>query len=320
MAFRSLSDILGTKYPFIQGGMANISNGEFAAAVSNAGAMGIIASGGFDVDGLREQISIARAATDKPFGINVMLKHPQCDEIAQLIVDERIPFITTGAGNPAKYVEMWKDAGSLVFPVVPSTALAQRMVKSGVDGVIAEGTESGGHVGDMTTMALVPQVVAGLDPDVPVVAAGGIATGAQFVAALALGACGAQVGTCLLVSEECPIHVNYKQAILDASDTDTLVTGRFAGSPVRQLKNHMTRAYLKEEKTGATREDLGHFMIGALRKAVYEGDTRDGSLIAGQVAGLLHEIRPLAVIFEDLYAQSQAALGQLDERAGIVLG
>lgn len=320
MGFKSLNDILGTKYPFIQGGMANISNGAFAAAVSEAGAMGVIASGGFDVDGLREQISIARSITDKPFGINLMLKHPQADEVAELIAAERIPFITTGAGNPAKYVELWKDAGSLVFPVVPSTALAQRMIKSGVDGVIAEGTESGGHVGEMATMALVPQVVAGVGPDVPVVAAGGIASGAQFIAALALGACGAQVGTCLLVSEECPIHDNYKQAIIDASDTDTLVTGRFAGSPVRQLKNHMSRAYLKEEKTGATREDLGHFMIGALRKAVYDGDTRDGSLIAGQVAGQMHEIRPLAVIFEDLYSQASDAMAQLDERAGIVLG
>ncbi len=320
MAFRSLSEILGTKYPFIQGGMANISNGAFAAAVSNAGAMGVIASGGFDLEGLAEQICIARSITDRPFGVNLMLKHPQADEIAELIIAERIPFITTGAGNPAKYVEAWKDAGCLVFPVVPSTALAQRMLKAGVDGVIAEGTESGGHVGEMTTMALVPQVVAGVGPDVPVVAAGGIASGDQFIAALALGACGVQMGTCLLVSEECPIHVNYKQAIIEASDTDTLVTGRFAGSPVRQLKNHMTRAYLKEEKTGATREDLGHFMIGALRKAVYDGDTRDGSLIAGQVAGQMKEIRPLADIFADIYGQAQEAISRLDERAGIVLG
>jgi len=320
MAFRSLSEILGTKYPFIQGGMANISNGAFAAAVSNAGAMGVIASGGFDLEGLAEQIRIARSITDRPFGVNLMLKHPQADEIAELIIAEHIPFITTGAGNPAKYVEAWKDAGCLVFPVVPSTALAQRMLKAGVDGVIAEGTESGGHVGEMTTMALVPQVVAGVGPDVPVVAAGGIASGDQFIAALALGACGVQMGTCLLVSEECPIHVNYKQAIIEASDTDTLVTGRFAGSPVRQLKNHMTRAYLKEEKTGATREDLGHFMIGALRKAVYDGDTRDGSLIAGQVAGQMKEIRPLADIFADIYGQAQEAIARLDERAGIVLG
>lgn len=320
MGFTSLNDLLGIKYPFIQGGMANISNGAFAAAVSEAGAMGVIASGGFDLDGLREQISIARSITDKPFGINLMLKHPQADEVAELIAAERIPFVTTGAGNPSKYVAMWKDAGSLVFPVIPSTALAQRMVRSGVDGVIAEGTESGGHVGEMTTMALVPQVVEGVGPDVPVVAAGGIASGAQFIAALALGACGAQLGTCLLVSEECPIHDNYKQAIIDASDTDTLVTGRFAGSPVRQLKNHMSRAYHKEEKTGATREDLGHFMIGALRRAVFDGDTRDGSLIAGQVAGQLKEVRSLADIFEDLHGQARSAIAQLDERAGLVLG
>ena len=307
---RNLAQILDIKYPFIQGGMANISSGAFAAAVSNAGAMGVIATGGYDLDGLREQIEECKRLTDAPFGVNLMLKHPQSDEIAQLVIDEGVGFVTTGAGNPGKYIEAWKAAGIKVFPVIASTALAQRMEKAGADGVIAEGTESGGHVGELATMPLVPQVVAGVD--IPVVAAGGIASGEQLVAAFALGAVGVQLGTCLLVSQECPIHDNYKEAILKASDSDTLVTGRFAGSPVRQLKNHMSRAYLKDEKTGATREDLGHYMLGAHRKAVHEGDTRDGSLIAGQVSGQLSEIKPLAQIFEELYADGKAALEELN--------
>lgn len=315
---KSLADILGIKYPFIQGAMANISDGKFAAAASNAGAMGIIASGSMTAEQIGEQIEICRGLTDKPFGVNIMLKNPDVDAIAEIVAKMKVPFLTTGAGNPGKYIEMWKAADILVYPVVPSVLLAQRMVKSGADGVIAEGTESGGHVGEMTTMAMVPQVVAGVD--VPVVAAGGIASGEQLVAAFALGACGAQIGTALLVSEECPIHENYKQAILDAKDTDTLVTGRFAGSPVRQLKNHMSRAYLKDEKTGATREDLGHFMIGALRKAVVEGDTKEGSLIAGQVSGQLHEVKPLAQIFEDLYESGKTAANALQERLEGVYG
>lgn len=313
---KNLAQILGIKYPFIQGGMANISDGRFAAAVSNAGGMGVIASGGMDVDQLGANIELARSLTDKPFGVNVMLKHPQLDEVAHLVAQLKVPFLTTGAGNPAKYMDEWKAAGIIVFPVIPSVALAQRVEKYGADGVIAEGTESGGHVGEMTTMALVPQVVEGVN--VPVVAAGGIASGQQLVAALALGACGVQLGTCLLVSEECPIHDNYKQAVIKASDTDTVVTGRMAGSPVRQLKNHMARSYLKDEKAGQTREDLGHYMIGALRKAVNDGDTRDGSLIAGQVAGMLHEVRPVAQILDELYASARDAKAQLDGMYGSI--
>jgi enoyl-[acyl-carrier protein] reductase II len=318
MAGRNLADILGIKYPFIQGAMANVSDGRFAAAASNAGAMGVIASGAMTPAELADNIDLARSLTDKPFGVNIMLKNPCCDEMAELVAEKRVSFVTTGAGNPGKYMERWKDAGITVFPVVASTALARRMVNSGADGVIAEGTESGGHVGEMATMALVPQVVDMVD--VPVVAAGGIADGRQFLAALALGACGAQIGTCLLVSAECPIHENYKEALLKASDSDTIVTGRFAGSPVRQLKNHMSRSYLKDEKSGQSREELGHYMIGALRRAARDGDVRDGSVLSGQVAGMLHEVKPLEQIFSEIYAGADAAYselgGTLDEMYG----
>ncbi len=315
---RNLAEILGIKYPFIQGGMANISDGRFAAAAANAGALGLIASGGLTLEEIDENIDICRNLTDKPFGVNLMLKHPQSDEIAQLIVDKGVRFVTTGAGSPAKYMEQWKAAGIMVIPVIASTLLAQKMEKAGADAVIAEGTESGGHVGEMATMALVPQVVDAVD--IPVIAAGGIADGRQLVAAFALGACGVQLGTALMVSEECPIHLDYKQAILDASDADTLVTGRIAGSPVRQLKNRMSRAYLKEEKTGATREDLSHYMVGAMRKAVFDGDIRDGSLVAGQVSGMLHEIKPIEEILSDLYADGVRAFEALKERLDSIYG
>ncbi len=306
---KNLAKILGIKYPFIQGAMADIADGKFAAAASNAGAMGIIASGGLTTEGLEENIEIARSLTDKPFGVNVMLKLPNVDEVAELVTRMKVPFLTTGAGNPGKYMEMWKEAGIKVFPVVPSVALAQRMENAGADGVIAEGTESGGHVGELATMPLVKQVVDAVS--IPVVAAGGIASGEQFIAALALGACGAQLGTCLLVSEECPVHQSYKEAVIKAKDIDTVVTGRFAGSPVRQLKNHMSRAYLKDEKAGQSREELGHYMIGALRRAVEQGDVRDGSVIAGQVAGQVKEIKPIAQIFEDIYSGGRDAYANL---------
>lgn len=293
--------------------MANIATGAFAAAVSNAGAMGVIATGGVTPDQLREQIRICRSLTDKPFGVNLMLMHWDIEEIAQIVTEERIPFLTTGAGNPGKWIPQWKEAGSLVYPVIPSVALARRLEGVGADGVIAEGTESGGHVGELTTMALTPQVVDAVN--IPVVAAGGIASGRQYLAARALGAIGAQVGTCLLVSQECPIHDNYKQALLKAGDTGTVVFGRIAGTPVRALKNQMARAYVKREKEGATKEELEEFTLGALRRAVDEGDAKTGSFMAGQVAGQLHEIRPLRAIFEDLYAGAQERLQQLEGQA-----
>ena len=305
-----LNEILGTEFPFIQGGMANIATGEFAAAVSNAGAMGLIGAGGMNVETFRENIHKCRSLTDKPFGVNIMLMHPQVKELAAVAAEEKVPFITTGAGNPAPYLSMWKDAGAKVFPVVPAVALAKLVIRAGADGVIAEGTESGGHVGEATTMALVPQVADAIDA--PVVAAGGIADGRQLLAAYALGACGAQLGTCLLVSEECPIHPNYKQALLKAGDRATVVTGRTTGAPVRCLKNAMTKTYLSMEKQGVDKMELEKLTLGSLRRAVFDGDTETGSLMAGQVAGMLHEIRPLRAIFEDLQAGCERCLEGLE--------
>ena len=301
-----LNEILGTKYPIIQGGMANIATGEFAAACSNAGALGLIGSGGMDANALRENIRHCRALTDQPFGVNIMLMHPQADEFAKIVVEEGVKIVTTGAGNPGKYMAMWKAAGITVIPVVAAAILAKHLEPLGIDAVIAEGTESGGHVGEMTTMALVPQVVDAVH--VPVIAAGGIADGRGLAAALALGACGVQVGPCLLASTECPIHENYKLALLKAKDSDTTVTGRSIGGPVRVLKNKMAREYLALEKRGATLEELEHVTLGGLRRAVFEGDMERGSVMAGQVAGMLHEIKPLRQIFEELYTGSQAVL------------
>ena len=304
-----LNELLGIEFPFIQGGMANIATGEFAAAVSNAGALGLIGAGGMSPEMFRENIHKCRSFTDKPFGVNIMLMHPQVDELAKIAAEEHVSVITTGAGSPGMYVSMWKESGAKVFPVVSAVSLAKMMAKAGVDGVIAEGTESGGHVGETTTMALVPQVCDAVD--IPVIAAGGIASGRQLVAAYALGACGAQMGTCLLVSEECPIHENYKQALLKASDRSTVVTGRSVNAPVRVIKNQMTKDYIAHEKAGADRMELEKFTLGSLRRAVFEGDTRTGSLMAGQVAGMLHEIRPLRAIFEELQAQAQECLNGL---------
>ena len=304
---KKLNEILGTEFPIIQGGMANIATGTFAAACSNAGALGVIASGGMsDPELLRREIRLCRSLTDKPFGVNLMLMNPCADDLAQVIAQEHVPVVTTGAGSPGKYIPAWKEAGVKVLPVVASCVLAKRLSRHGVDAFIAEGTESGGHVGEMTTMALVPQVIDAVD--VPVVAAGGIADGRQAAAAFALGACGIQVGTCLLASRECPIHDNYKQALLKAKDSDTTVTGRSIGGPVRVLKNKMAREYLLLEKKGASLEELERATLGSLRRAVFEGDADTGSLMAGQVAGMLHEIRPLRQIFEELYYGGQKVL------------
>ncbi len=301
-----LRDITGTKYSIIQGGMANIATGEFAAACSNAGALGLVASGGMNAEALREQIRICKSKTDKPFGVNLMLMNPDVDNIAQMLVEEKVQFITTGAGNPGKYMKAWKEMGAKVFPVVASVALAKIMVRAGADAIIAEGGESGGHVGDMTTMTLLPQVVEAVD--VPVIAAGGIATGKQMAAAMMLGACGVQVGTCLLVSEECPIHENYKQALLKAKDNSTTVTGRSQGAPVRIIKNEMAREYLKLEASGADREQLEQITLGGLRRAVCDGDVLHGSVMAGQVCGQLHAIQPVENIVSQLNADAISAL------------
>ena len=305
-----INERLGIKYPFIQGGMANIATGEFAAAVSNAGGLGLIGAGGMTVEMLEENIHKCRQLTDKPFGVNIMLMNPQADEIAELVYREKIMVVTTGAGNPAKHVNKWKENGTIVMPVMSSVAIAKRLEAGGVDYIIAEGTESGGHVGEMTTMALIPQMVDKLN--IPVIAAGGIADGRQLLAAFALGASGVQLGTCLLASEECPIHENYKNAVLKAKDNDTIVTGRIGGTPVRILKNQMAREYVAREKQGADKMELEKFTLGSLRRAVFEGDTQTGSLMAGQVAGQLKEIRPMAEIFEDLYKGAKSCLSTLN--------
>ena len=310
---KKLNEILGTEFPIIQGGMANIATGEFAAACSNAGALGVIATGGMREAGLlREQIRICKSLTDKPFDVNLMLMNPCAPEMAQIIIEEGVQVVTTGAGNPGQFIPAWKEAGVKVLPVVAASVLAKRLARYGVDAFIAEGTESGGHVGEMTTMALVPQVIDAVD-GIPVVAAGGIADGRQAAAAFALGACGLQVGTCLLASRECPIHPNYKQAILKARDTDTVVTGRSIGGPVRVLKNKMAREYLALEKRGATLEELETHTLGGLRRAVFDGDMEYGSVMSGQVAGMLHEIKPVRQIFEELYSGGKAVLEAVEK-------
>ncbi|MCR5272278.1 MAG: nitronate monooxygenase [Lachnospiraceae bacterium] len=295
---KKLNEILKTKYPIIQGGMANIATGSFAAACSNAGALGLIGVGGMNPAMLREEIRICRSKTDKPFGVNIMLMHPDADEFADIVVEEDVKVVTTGAGNPGKYMEKWKAAGITVIPVVAAPILAKHLERIGADAVIAEGCESGGHIGEMTTMTLVPQTVDTVS--IPVIAAGGIADNRQVKAAFALGACGIQVGTCLLASEECPIHENYKKALIKAKGTDAIVTGRIGGTPVRTLKNKMSKEYIRQEKAGAGIEELEKFTLGSLRKAVFDGDTDTGSLMAGQTCGQIKEIRPLSEIFEEL--------------------
>lgn len=299
-----LNDMLNIKYPIIGGAMANIGTSTFAAAVSNAGGLGIIATGGWDEVKSEEEIIACKKLTTKPFGVNLMLMNPHVEQIVEVILKHKPAVVTTGAGNPGPYVERLKEAGIKVFPVVASVALAKRLERYGVDGFIVEGTESGGHVGEATTMSLVPQVVASVS--VPVVAAGGIATGAQLNAAFALGAIGVQVGTCLLVAEECPIHENYKDAVIKARDNDTTVTGRSLGAPVRILKNKMTREYLKLEEMQASRDELEHLTLGGLRRAVLEGDVQTGSVMMGQVAGIVSKKATVQEILDTIVQDSKS--------------
>lgn len=279
-----INELLGIKYPIIQGGMANIATAELAAAVSNAGGLGLIAGGALNPDDLKSQVEKCKSLTDKPFGVNVMLMNPHTPEIMEYLIENPVSVVTTGAGNPAKYVERLKEKGTLVIPVVASVALAKMMQKSGADAVIAEGCEAGGHIGELTTMALVPQVVDAVN--IPVIAAGGIADGRGFNAAIMLGASGVQIGTVLLSADECPVHENYKTAVLKANDTSTTVTGRTLGSPVRALKNQMTRQCMKLEKEGKSTEEIEKLTIGSLKRAVFEGDTQNGSVMMGQIAGI----------------------------------
>ena len=294
-----LNNILGTKYPLIQGGMAHIATGEFAAACAAAGALGIIAAGGMDAEEVERQIRICRNKTDKPFGVNIMLMSRHAPDIAELVVREGIKVVTTGAGSPGVYMDSWKAAGISVIPVVASVILGKRMERCGADAVIAEGTEAGGHVGEMSTMTLVPQMVDALD--IPVIAAGGIADKRQVNAAFALGACGIQAGTVLLGSDECPIHEDYKAQLIKARDNATTVIGRSVGAPVRLIKNKMAREYLKKEAEGADKEELEKYTLGALKKAVHEGNVTEGSLMAGQTCEQIRQIRPVREIIEEMF-------------------
>lgn len=304
-----INELLNIKYPFIQGGMANISTGEFAAAVSNAGGLGLIGSGGMTAEKLRENIKKAKELTDKPFGVNLMLMNPQIDDMAKVVVDEEVKIITTGAGNPSKYLKIWKLMGIKVFPVVASVALAKRMEKYGVDGIIVEGMESGGHVGKMTTLTLVPQVCDVVS--IPVIAAGGIGDGRQVAAAFALGASGVQLGTAMLATVECPIHDNYKKAIVKSKDNDTVVTGLTTGAPVRVIKNKMAKEYIKLENENVNMSELEKLTLGSLRKAVHDGDVKMGSLMAGQVCGQIKEVMRIEDLFEKMFNETHRIIHTL---------
>ena len=302
-----LNELLGTEFPFIQGGMANIATGEFAAAVSNAGAMGLIGAGGMNADSLRENIRRCRELTARPFGVNVMLMHPQVEEMVRVVAEERVMVVTTGAGNPGKYMKKWVAAGIKVIPVVASTAMAKLVERSGAFAVIAEGGESGGHIGELTTMTLVPQVCDAVN--IPVLAAGGIADGRGIAAALMLGACGVQCGTRFLVAEECTVHQNYKNKILKAKDIDTIATGKRLGHPVRCLKNPFTRDLFKQEyNPNISDEELEKMGAGALRKAAKEGDEKNGSFMAGQCAAMGHKEQPAKEMIEEMFAEAEQIL------------
>lgn len=281
----AITELLGIEYPIIQGGMAWIAEHHLAAAVSNAGGLGIIAAGNAPYEYVKEEIRKTKELTDKPFGVNIMLLSPFAADIARLVVEENVPVVTTGAGNPGPYMKAWKEAGIKVIPVVASVALARMMEKGGADAVIAEGCESGGHIGEATTMTLVPQVADAVD--IPVIAAGGICDGRGFAAAMMLGAEAVQLGTRFLVSSECIVHDNYKKRVIMAKDIDSVVTGRSTGHPVRGLRNAMTREYLRLEQEGKGFEELEMLTLGALRKAVQEGDVQNGTLMAGQIVGLV---------------------------------
>ena len=295
-----ITELLNIKYPIIQGGMAWIADASLAVGVSEAGGLGII-SGVGPTEVVRAQIRKAKELTDKPFGVNVMLMQDNADEIAHLVCDEKIPVVTTGAGSPGKYIEMWKSHGIKVIPVVPSVAIAKRMEKFGADAVIAEGMESGGHIGQTTTMSLVPQVVDAVN--IPVIAAGGIGDGRGIAASFMLGAVGVQMGTRFLVSNECTVHKNYKEKVLKAKDIETEVTGTSTSHPVRVLRNKLTREYIKIEKSNSNSEKLESLTRGALRKAVIEGDTENGSVMAGQIAGLVKKEQSCKEIIEELMTE-----------------
>ncbi len=304
-----ITDMLGIEYPIIQGGMAWVAEHHLAAAVSEAGGMGLIGAGGAPAEFVREQIRKAKEMTQKPFGVNLMLMNPEADAIAQVIVEEGVKVVTTGAGNPGKYLAMWKAAGVKIIPVIASVAMAKMMERAGADAVVAEGCESGGHIGYSTTMTLVPQVADAVN--IPVIAAGGIADGRGLAAAIMLGADAVQMGTRFIVAQESIVHDNYKKKVLAAKDIDSEVTGMSHGHPVRQLRNQMTREYLKLEKGGAPFEELEQLTLGALRKAVVEGDVVNGTLMAGQIAGLVRAEQTCREMILEIMGQAEDLLGRV---------
>ncbi len=304
-----ITELLGIKYPVLQGGMAWIAESGLAAAVSNAGGAGIIAGGSAPAEMIQEEIRKAKALTDKPFGINIMLMAPNADDLAQLVIDEKIPFITTGAGNPGKYMEKWLEAGIKVIPVVPSVALAKRMERAGAAAVVAEGTESGGHIGENTTMCLVPQVVDAVN--IPVIAAGGIADGRGIAASFMLGAEGVQIGTRFLACEECKIHPTYKELVIGAKDTDSVVTGRYTGHPCRNVKTKFSKKLATGEKDGTlTPDEFEQLTVGALRKAVQDGNLDEGSFLCGAIAGMINEVKPADAIIKEMFEQAEKLLNK----------
>ncbi|MBQ2935190.1 MAG: enoyl-[Lachnospiraceae bacterium] len=303
-----ITKLLGIKYPIIQGGMAWVAEYHLAAAVSNAGGLGIIGAASAPAEIVREQIRKTKELTDKPFGVNVMLMNPNAEEVAKVVIEEGVKVVTTGAGNPAKFMGAWKEAGVKVIPVVASVAMAKLMERAGADAVVAEGTESGGHIGSATTMTLVPQVVDAVN--IPVIAAGGIADGRGFAAAMMLGAEAVQMGTRFVVAKESIVHANYKEQVIKAKDIDSVITGTSTGHPVRQIRNKMTKEYLRLEKEGASLEDLEYLTLGALRKAVIDGDVVNGTLMAGQIAGLIDKEMTCQEMIEEIMTQAKELLNK----------
>ena len=301
-----LCELLGIEYPIFQGGMAWISDGKLAAAVSNGGGLGIISAMNANAEHLKQEIDVARSLTDKPFGVNIMLMSPFADEVARLAAEERVAVVTTGAGNPSKFMPMWREAGVKVVPVVASVGMAKLVTKAGASAIIAEGGESGGHVGDLTTMVLVPQVCDATD--LPVLAAGGIGDGRGIAAAFQLGAVGVQVGTRFLVAQECGVHENYKKKVLKANDISTMVTGKRLGHPVRQIKNQFAKDFLKAEYSPMSDEELEKLGVGALYRAAIEGDEKTGDFLAGQIAGMVNKEQPAAEIIREMFAEAEEVL------------
>jgi len=311
-----ICDLFGIEYPIIQGGMAHVATAELASAVSNAGGLGIVGGGAPEPDWMREQIRLMRRLTDKPFGANIVLIAPKAEEIIGVILEEKVAVVTTGAGNPGPYIPRFKEAGIKVIPVVASIALARRLARYGVDAFVAEGMESGGEIGQITTLALVPQVVSSVR--LPVVAAGGFADGRGLVAALALGAQGIQMGTRFVCSEECVAHPDFKQAILDASDRSTVISGQSTGYPLRALENKFTQEFMDKEVSGIPIEELFQLGVGRMRLGMIEGDVEGGTLLAGQISGMIKEIKPVRVIIEEIVAEAEAIIARLNNFTGSI--